>query len=99
MTRAAGRNVVGEMPQYQQSMVESEIPGQTELLNRLTLPGAVLYRTDLKRLGYERRAVDAIFRELPVIVIPGYSRPMVRASDYVDLLERATYNEDKVRSG
>ena len=29
------------------------------------------------RLGLERRAVDAVFRALPVVVLPGYSRPLV----------------------
>jgi len=29
---------------------------------RLANPGAVLSRTDLRELGYERRAIDAIFR-------------------------------------
>jgi hypothetical protein len=86
------RNQAEPPSQGELAMTELE-----ELDERLTRPGAVLYRTDLERLGYERRAVDAIFRELPVIVLPGYSRPIVRTSDYLALLERATYNEDKVR--
>lgn len=64
---------------------------------RLTRPGAVLSRTDLRELGWERRGVDAIFRELDVIVVPGYSRPVIRASDYVELLERCRYGRDRVR--
>jgi hypothetical protein len=36
-----------------------------ELGERLANPDAVLSRTDLRDLGYERRAVDAIFRRLP----------------------------------
>lgn len=43
--------------------------------------GALLTRTHLRDLGLERRAVDAVFRALPVVAIPGYSRPMIRAED------------------
>jgi hypothetical protein len=48
----------------------------------------------------ERRAVDAVFRECPVIVLPGYRRPLVRVRDYLALLEGATYCDrcgDRVR--
>ncbi len=61
-------------------------------------PGALLTRTDLRNLGLERGAVDAIFRQLPVVAIPGYSRPMIRAEDYRALLERCTYHDgERVR--
>jgi hypothetical protein len=30
-------------------------------------------------------------------VLPGYSRPFVRVADYVELVERATYRDDRVR--
>lgn len=65
--------------------------------DRLHTPGALLTRSDLRDLGLERRAVDAVFRSLPVIVLPGYSRPMVKAEDYLDLIERSTYRDDRVR--
>jgi hypothetical protein len=29
--------------------------------------------------------------------LPGYSRPMVRVADYLKLVERSTYNGDRVR--
>ncbi len=64
---------------------------------RLANPAALLSRTDLRELGLERRAVDAVFRSLDVIVLPGYSRPLVRVSDYLELLERCTYDEERVR--
>jgi hypothetical protein len=55
----------------------------------------MLSRTDLRELGLERRAVDAVFRALPVVVFPGYARPLVRVCDYVELVEASTYrNED-----
>lgn len=61
-------------------------------------PGALLTRTDLRQLGLERRAVDAVFRALPVVWLPGYSRPMIRAEDYLGLVERSLYDDDRVRS-
>jgi hypothetical protein len=53
-------------------------PTATELL---ATEGALLSRTHLRELGLERRAVDAVFRALPVVALPGYSRPLVRAED------------------
>ena len=64
---------------------------------RLENPAAMLSRSDLRDLGLERRAVDAVFRACPVVVLPGYSRPLVRVSDYLDLLERSTFTEERVR--
>jgi hypothetical protein len=40
---------------------------------RLENPEAFLSRSDLAELGLERRGVDAIFRALPVVALPGYS--------------------------
>ena len=74
------------------------VEGRTERLRaRLASPDALLSRTDLRELGLERRAVDAVFRALPVIVLPGYSRPLVRVADYLELLKRSTFNGDRVR--
>jgi hypothetical protein len=64
----------------------------------LSNPDAVLSRTDLRDLGYERRAVDAIFRALPTVSLPGYSRPLIRVSDYLALIEASTYRNDRVRA-
>jgi hypothetical protein len=69
-------------------------PAATELLE---MPGALLTRTHLRELGLERRAVDAVFRALPVVALPGYSRPMIRAQDYLRLAEEYTYRDDRVR--
>jgi hypothetical protein len=69
-------------------------PSAADLLER---PGAVLSRRDLRELGWERRAVDAIFRDLDVVFLPGYSRGHVRVEDYLALLERSTYRGDRVR--
>ncbi len=69
-------------------------PVATELL---AAPEALLTRTHLRELGLERRAVDAVFRALPVVALPGYSRPMVRVQDYIQLVEHHTYRDDRVR--
>jgi hypothetical protein len=70
-------------------------PAATELLET---PGALLSRTHLRELGLERRAVDAVFRALPVVALPGYSRPLIRAEDYLRLLDEHTYRDDRVRA-
>src|SRR5262249_10835584 len=64
---------------------------------RLANPAAFLSRTDLRELGLERRAVDAVFRPLPVVVLPGYSRPLVKVADYLELVESSMYRDDRVR--
>lgn len=71
--------------------------GRPSVGERLKTPDALLTRSDLRELGLERRAVDAVFRALPVIVLPGYARPMIKARDYVDLIERSTYDGSRVR--
>jgi hypothetical protein len=49
------------------------------------------------RVRDEEGDVDAVFRALPVVVLPGYSRPLVRVSDYLELIEQSTYAGDRVR--
>lgn len=63
----------------------------------LETPGALLTRSHLRQLGLERRAVDAVFRALPVVALPGYSRPMIRAEQFLELVEHSTYRDDRVR--
>ena len=58
--------------------------------------GALLTRSHLRELGLERRAVDAVFRKLPLVLLPGYSRPLIKATDYLELIERETYGNDVV---
>lgn len=64
---------------------------------RLDNPRALLNRGDLRELGLERRGVDAIFRALPVVVLPGYRRPLIKVADYLELVERSTYDESRVQ--
>ena len=63
----------------------------------LETPGALLTRSHLRGLGLERRAIDAVFRALPVVALPGYSRPMIRVEQYLQLVEEHTYRDDRVR--
>ena len=65
---------------------------------RLANPDAVLTRTDLVELGYERCAVDAMFRACPVQVWDGYSRPMILVADFLEWRERWTFRGDRVRT-
>ena len=63
----------------------------------LETPGALLTRSHLRELGLERRAIDAVFRALPVVALPGYSRPMIRVEQYLQLVEQNTYRDERVR--
>ena len=54
-----------------------------ELLDQGT---GLLTRSHLRALGLERRAIDAVFRALAVVILPGYSRPLIRVEDYVALI-------------
>ncbi len=65
------------------------------LAQRLEQPEAVLSRTDLRELGLERRAVDAVFRACPNVIIPGYSRQLIRVADYRRHLDGWTYRDDR----
>ena len=72
----------------------SEHPSAAQLLER---EGAFLSRTDLRELGLPRRAVDAAFRSCDVVVLPGFSRPMIRREDFLALVAEHTYRGDRVR--
>jgi hypothetical protein len=72
----------------------SERPPAAE---RLRNPHAVLFRSDLRELGYPRRAIDSIFASCPVEQVPGYSRPAILVRDFLELRERSTYCGDRVR--
>jgi hypothetical protein len=34
-----------------------------------------------------------VFGSVPVVVLPGYSRPLIRVEDYLALLERESYDD------
>jgi hypothetical protein len=92
------RSVEAEEKRHPGAQVNGEYvsrrPQATELIEK---PGALLTRSDLRELGLERRAVDAVFRALPVVALPGYSRPLIRAEDYRGLVEQCTFRDDRVR--
>ncbi len=71
--------------------------GRRSAAELLATEGALLTRSHLRELGLERRAADAVFRALPVVALPGYSRPMIRADEYRALVEKHTYRDDRVR--
>ena len=68
-------------------------PTAVELVEQGT---GLLGRTHLRELGLERGAVDAVFRALDVVILPGYSRPMIRVEDYLELIADCTYSDDRV---
>jgi hypothetical protein len=76
---------------------EGGTPRHRDATDLLAMPEAMLTRSHLRELGLERRAIDAIFRALPVVALPGYSRPMVRVQDFLDLVARNTFRDDRVR--
>lgn len=53
---------------------------------------------DRKRLaeemGVPRSVVDAVFRSLPVVVLPGLRKPMVRRADVLELIAASTFVDD-----
>ena len=99
MTRVAPEQLELEPPprtehKPQREAVPQRHPSPAQLLET---PGALLTRSHLRQLGLERRAIDAIFRMLPVVSLPGYSRPLIRAEHYLQLVEQHTYRDDRVR--
>ncbi len=72
----------------------SERPTAAELL---ATPGALLDRRALADLGLQRRSIDFIFRELPVVSFPGVRRVYVRSDDVRECLDAHTYTESGVR--
>jgi hypothetical protein len=69
-------------------------PTADQLLAR---DGTFLSRTHLRELGWSGVQVDAIFRKLPIVKIEGCRCPVIRASDYLELIEASTYGGDRVR--
>jgi hypothetical protein len=74
-----------------------QVNGRPSAAARLENDQAVLSRSDLRELGYERRAVDAIFRACPVVVLPGYARPLLQVADFQAFLAEHRYAGDRVR--
>jgi hypothetical protein len=60
-------------------------------------PGALLTTSDLAALGLPRKAIESVLRQVPVVYLDGYRRPLVRAEDYRELVERSLDRGDRVR--
>jgi hypothetical protein len=69
-------------------------PTPGELLER---PGALLTTSDLAALGLPRKAIESVLRQVPVVYLDGYRRPLVRREDYLELVERSLDRGDRVR--
>ena len=64
----------------------------------VSLPGLLDRKTLADELGVTRATVDAIFRALPVVALPGLRKPFVRRADVQALLEQHTYRDgERVR--
>jgi hypothetical protein len=61
----------------------------------LGTPGALLDRRALAELGLQRRSIDKVFRELPVVALPGVRRAYVRADDVRRFLNENTFLGDE----
>jgi hypothetical protein len=85
------------MPAHCDTSSTATVPHRPAAAELLETPGALLTRSHLRQLGLQRRAIDAIFRALPVVALPGYSRPMIRAAEYLALVDENTYRDDRVR--
>ena len=69
-------------------------PSAAELLEQGV---GLLTRSHLRDLGLPPAGIDVVFRQLDVVVLAGYSRPMIRVEDYLELLAESTYGRDRVR--
>ena len=75
--------------------------GRSTPSERLANPDAVLTRSDLAELGYPRRAIDVILKNVMqegagVQVLPGFSRPMITVRDFLAFRERCTFRDGDV---
>jgi hypothetical protein len=66
------------------------------LRSAIELPD-VIDRQGLAALGFGRRAIDALYRALPVVALPGLRRVYLRRADVAAYLEQCTYADDRVR--
>jgi hypothetical protein len=72
----------------------SRNPPARELLEN---PEAFLSTSHLAELGLSRRAIEAVLRELDTYHLPGYSRPLIRVEDFLNLRDRSRFSDDRVR--
>jgi hypothetical protein len=58
---------------------------------------AFVTRGDLEALGLGRRAIDGLFRALPVVTFPDVRRMFLRREDVARYVEAHTYPSDELR--
>jgi hypothetical protein len=97
MPRGAPEQLELELNRRKSRPPAKRVSASADAERLLELPDALLTRSHLRALGLERRAIDAVFRALPVVALPGYSRPLIRARDYLELVAANTYRGDRVR--
>jgi hypothetical protein len=61
------------------------------------LPSLVDRKQIQLETGLGRAAIDAVFRQVPVVVIPGCRKVFAKREDVMALIERSTFNRDRVR--
>ena len=62
-----------------------------------SLPALVDRKQLAAETGLTRAAIDRVFVELPVVVLPGLRKSFVRRADVARLLDASTYGPDRVR--
>jgi len=70
----------------------SRRPSAVELLQQET---GLLSTSHLQELGLSRRAIDAVLRATPTVILPGYTRPLIKVEDMVALIADCTYDHDR----
>jgi hypothetical protein len=63
----------------------------------LETPGALLSRSHLRELGLERGAVDAVFRALDVVVLPGNEVHETDSGNDLQVFEPKEFKGGRVR--
>lgn len=65
------------------------------------LPALLDRKRLAEEMGVPRSVVDAVFRAVPVVALPGLRKPMVRRADVLELIEQSTWCDDgrSVRPG
>jgi len=86
MSRAAPQQLELELTRREPRSPRKRRSTEAAAARLLEMPDALLTRSHLRALG-----------PLPVVALPGYSRPMIRVCDYAELIAKSTYRGDRVR--
>jgi hypothetical protein len=72
------------------------VSGRPTAAELVETPGALLTSSHLAELGLSRRAIDSVFRHCPIVQLPDFHRPMIRAEDYRALVEASMHDGQQV---